>query len=241
MNKVITVLWKLFYVVFMLFAMLAFITYWILHFVLPHKVNRRFVYVVVTIWARVTLLSTGSRVEITGLENIPPERNLCLVGNHQSLFDIPAIMGWMGFPLGFIAKQELKKVPVIYHWMNELPCVFINRRNAREAMKSFQESAAVMKAGNPIVIFPEGTRAQSDNIAEFKAGSLKLPQMAGAVILPFAIKNTWRILEIDGNVHPIKVKLAILPPIYPTDPVYREKTGLPLYLQELITNKHREM
>ena len=241
MNWFLTLLWKIFYIFFMLLAFLAFITYYILHFILPHKVNRKFVYIVVTIWAKVTLLSTGSRVEISGLENIPAERNLCLVGNHQSFFDIPAIMGWSGFPLGFIAKQELKKVPAIYHWMRELPCVFINRQNAREAMKSFQESAAVMKAGNPIVIFPEGTRAKSDIIAEFKPGSLKLPQMAGAVILPFAIKNTWRIFEIDNKIHPIRVKLAFMPPIYPTDPVYKEKTGLPQYLQDLITAKHREM
>ena len=225
----------------MFFTMLAFIGYWLLRYLLPHKFNRRFVYVVVTWWARVTLLSTGSRVEITGKENIPTERNLCLVGNHQSLFDIPAIMGWMGFPLGFIAKQELKKVPIIYHWMKELPCVFINRKNAREAMKSFHESADVMKAGNPIVIFPEGTRAKSDNIAEFKAGSLKLPQMAGAVILPFTIKGTWRILEIDGDIHPIKVKLAILPPIYPGDPAYLDKANLPQYLQDIITKKHGEL
>jgi 1-acyl-sn-glycerol-3-phosphate acyltransferase len=230
-------LWKVFYVLFMLLCMVALCIHYIIRWFIPYKVGRRLIYHWVRFWGRVTVLSTGSRVEVSGLEHVPAERNLCLVGNHQSLFDIPTLLGWAGIPAGFIAKQELRKIPILSQWMQQLPCVFINRKNAREAMKSFQESAAVMKAGNPIVLFPEGTRAKSDTMGAFKPGSLKLPQMAGAIILPFAIKGTWQVHEIDGKFHSAKIKLCFMPPIYPEDDIYKDKDALIQKLHSDIESK----
>jgi len=232
--KPISFLWKVFYILFMLVCLMALIIYYVFGIFMTHRMKRGFVYMIVRFWARTTVLSTGSTVEITGLENIPQDHRICLIGNHQSLFDIPSLLGWMGISAGFIAKQELKKVPIISQWMQLLPSVFINRSSAREAIKSFQESVRIIQAGNPIVIFPEGTRAKSDNMAEFKAGSFKLATMAEATILPFAVSGTWRIFEIDGSIHSRKVKISILPPITPNDAIYHDKAGLPVYLHDLV-------
>ena len=230
-------LWKVFYILFMLFCLAALILYSLIQVFLSHRQKRRFVYKVVRFWGRVTVKSTGSKVIITGMENIPPERNLCLVGNHQSNFDIPSLVGWLGSPLGFVAKQELMKVPVIYHWMKVLPCVFINRKTPRDAMKSFKESASVIASGNPIALFPEGTRAKSDTMGSFKAGSLKLPQMARATILPFAIKGSWRLFEIDGNIHSSTIHIRIFPPIDPTHELYNDRDALAAHLHSMIQNE----
>lgn len=236
-----SLLWKTFFIFFMLCCLLALGIYYLLRPFIGLSKARRLVYHWVRFWGRVTVLSTGSKVQIEGLEKIPEARNLCLVGNHQSLFDIPALLGWIGIPAGFIAKQELRKVPVISQWMQLLPCVFINRKNAREAMKSFQDSAAVIKAGNPIVLFPEGTRAQGDVIGDFKAGSLKLPQMAEAIIVPFALSGTWRIYEIDKNIHPHLVKVRILDPIYPGDSIYRDRDLLLEHLKQSIGSAQNDL
>lgn len=239
--KLLSFLWKVFYVLFMILCMLTLIVYWIISPLLTKKARRRYIVTVVRIWARVSVLSTGSKVEVTGLENVPDTRQLCIIANHQSFFDIPAMLGWTGVHAGFIAKRELKKIPILSQWIQQLPSVFIDRSNARDAIRSFQESAEVIKAGNPIVIFPEGSRSKCDEIGTFKAGSLKLPLMADATILPVAVSGTWRIYEIDKDIHPRKVKVSVLPPVYPDDPVYHDKAKLPEYLHDQIEAELRKM
>jgi len=196
---------------------------------------------VVRFWARTTLLSTGSRVAVEGSENLPDHRNICFVSNHQGMFDIPLVLGFVGIPSGFIAKQELFKVTVLSHWMREIPCVFIDRGSARKAIESFQTSAEVIKSGHPMVIFPEGTRSKGDKMGDFHQGSLKLPAMAGATIVPLAIKGSWRVYEIDKNIHPVPLKLRILPAITPEDPIYNEKHNLTEHLHQLIESNLDQM
>ncbi|MDD4310452.1 MAG: lysophospholipid acyltransferase family protein, partial [Candidatus Cloacimonetes bacterium] len=196
-----TLLWKIFFILFMLFCLLAYLLFVILKLILPPAKYHAGVQWVVRFWARTTLLSTGSTVNVEGKENLPQHSNICFVSNHQGMFDIPLVLGFIGISTGFIAKQELFKIPVLSHWMREIPCVFIDRGSARKAMDSFHKSAEVIKAGHPMVIFPEGTRSRSDNMGEFHLGSLKLPSMANATIVPSVIKGSWSIFEIDKKIH----------------------------------------
>ena len=87
-----------------------------------------------------------------------------------------------------------------------------------------------------MVIFPEGTRAQSDEMADFKQGSFKLPQMAKATIVPLAIRGTWRVYEIDKQIHPVRLSLKVFPPIRPEDELYQDQRKLSAYLHDLIKN-----
>jgi 1-acyl-sn-glycerol-3-phosphate acyltransferase len=186
------------------------------------------------------VLSTGSKVVVTGKENLPSSGNICFVSNHQGLFDIPVILGFLGVHTGLVAKRELFRIPVLSQWMREIPCTFIDRRNPRKAIQTFQKSAELIKKGNPMVIFPEGTRSRSDKIGNFHLGSLKLPIMAEATIVPLAIKGSWRIYEIDKRIHSATVYLKILPPIKPTDDIYKDKQKLSTYLHSQISQALEE-
>jgi len=174
-------------------------------------------------------------VELSGEENLPETNDICFVANHQGMFDIPLVLGFIAKPSGFIAKQELYKIPVLSWWMREIPCVFIDRGSARKAMESFKTSAAVIQSGHPQVIFPEGTRSRGDQMGEFHLGSLKLAYIANATIVPLAIKNTWRVLEIDNRIHAAPLKLRILPAITPDDELYKDKHQLSQYLHDQIS------
>jgi 1-acyl-sn-glycerol-3-phosphate acyltransferase len=92
-----------------------------------------------------------------------------------------------------------------------------------------------------MVIFPEGTRSRSDKLGEFHQGSLKLPGMAGATIVPLAIKGSWRVFEIDKKIHAEKLKLRILPAITPDSDIYRDKRMLSEHLHQLIETTLNEM
>lgn len=236
-----SLLWKMFFITFMLGCMLAYFFFVIFKLVLPHRTYHNWVQKVVRFWARTTLLTTGSTVSVEGQENLPEHRNICFISNHQGMFDIPLVLGFTGIPCGFIAKQELFKIPVLSHWMREIPCVFIDRGSARKAMESFQHSAEVIKAGHPMVIFPEGTRSRSDSMGEFHIGSLKLPAMANASIVPMVIKGSWRIMEMDKKLHKAHLKMRILPPIEPDDPLCKDKHELAEHLHKLIASNLNEM
>ena len=234
LNKITSLLWKILFIIVMLITLFC-LPFKLLTklFLSPGNYHRQ-TWQFGRVWGWITLITTGSRVELVGSENIPTSGPVCFMGNHQSYFDIPALLGFVGSPMGFIAKQELAKVPVLSQWMTQLPSFFLDRDNARQAVKVFKEAAQVIREGQAMVIFPEGLRGERGKVTDFHLGSFKLPQMAGAVIVPFAIDGTWRIMEIDGNIHAVKVKITILPPVRPEDPLYSDKIALANHLRSSI-------
>ncbi len=230
-----SLLWKIWFIFFMLLCMLAFCALLVCKLLLPKGLYRKIVYTCVRFWGRQTVLSTGSKVELSGMENLPESNDICFVANHQGMFDIPLVLGFIAKPSGFIAKKELFKIPVLSWWMREIPCVFIDRDSPRAAMGSFKTSAEVIKSGHPQIIFPEGTRSRSDQMGEFHLGSLKLAYMANAAIVPLAIKGTWRVHEIDKGIHSVPLKLRVLPAITPDDELYKDKHQLARHLYDQIS------
>lgn len=145
-------------------------------------------------WARLLLKATGLNVIINGKEN-----NIdgpCLyVANHQSVVDIPLLISAINKPVGAVAKQELEKVPVLSYWCKGIGCVFLNRTNPREGIKSILQGTENLKKGQSMFIFPEGTRSQGGPIKEFKKGSVKMAIKANVPIIPITIDGTYKIYE----------------------------------------------
>jgi 1-acyl-sn-glycerol-3-phosphate acyltransferase len=160
---------------------------------------------------------TGARVEVHGLERFPRDaQRLCVVSNHQSLFDIPLLVGYLPVKLGFIAKKELGRIPVLNMWMPALGSVLINRRNRRSAIEAIGAGVRRIKEGTPLAVFPEGTRSRSGGMGRFKPGSLKLALRADAVIVPVTIDGTYAIFEGAGGIHSADIKLTVHDPV-PTE------------------------
>jgi len=145
----------------------------------------------------------GSRVIYHGLENLPEQKGVLFVGNHQSYLDIPAILSVMEAPTAFVSKKSVGKKPFLGPILAMLGCVSIDRENLRQSLTAIKEASQRLTEGLNMVIFPEGTRSQGPDIAEFKKGSIKAATMVGAPIVPFRLENVYAILE--GN-KGIKVK-----------------------------------
>lgn len=140
----------------------------------------------------------GVKVTVKGLENLPEGQPVLYVGNHRSYFDI--LVGYVTIPgkLGFVAKKEMERYPVLSSWMVNLNCLFLDRRNLREGMKAILEGIEKVKCGVSIWIFPEGTRNNHEDICElmpFKEGSLKIAEKAGCPVVPVAISGTAEVFE----------------------------------------------
>ncbi|SET38058.1 1-acyl-sn-glycerol-3-phosphate acyltransferase [Oceanobacillus limi] len=169
---------------------------------------------------------TGSTVQVNGQEKLLDEPVL-YVANHQGLFDILAFLGYLGRPVGFIAKKEIKKLPIIRTWMELLYCVFIDRKDRRQSIQAINQGIENLKAGHSLVIFPEGTRSRGNKLGEFKSGSLRLALKARVPIVPVSIDGTYHMLEGNkGRVKPSTVSMTIHDPIYPAD--YQDKKGAEL-------------
>ncbi|MDY5577045.1 MAG: lysophospholipid acyltransferase family protein [Lachnospiraceae bacterium] len=155
-----------------------------------------FSYFLVTKTFYLVRLLSGTKVDIIGLENVPKNQPVLFVGNHRSYFDI--ILNYSILPplMGFVSKIEIKKVPILAQWMVNMNCLFLDRSSPKEGLKMIHDGVEKLQNGISIFIFPEGTRAKSDDtMAEFKGGSLKMAEKANVPIVPVAINNTSAIFE----------------------------------------------
>ena len=165
-------------------------------------------------WAATTCERFGITVEVTGQENIPEEDGFVVIANHQGYLDIVALMyAFEGHQIGFIAKDNLEKVPYISKWIRMSRGYFIKRGDARASLKTIQKGIEDVKKGYNMVIFPEGTRSKCSETGEFKGGSFKLATKAKAPILPVAMNGSYHFFEDTGVVKPCTVTMEILPPV----------------------------
>lgn len=175
----------------------------------------------VTNWASRLLWLAGGKVEVIGKENIPDETAV-FVSNHQSDFDIPVVLTQVGKPHALMAKQSLAKVPGIHGWMNLLQCIFLDRDDEKQAVRALMDGTKLVKAGNSMTIFPEGTRSKGGPVKEFKGGAFRIATSAKVPIVPVTIEGTYHLLEEHGRIHPGQVRVTIHEPI-PTAGMSRQE------------------
>ncbi|MGP1588205.1 MAG: lysophospholipid acyltransferase family protein [Treponemataceae bacterium] len=154
---------------------------------------------------------TGSEIEVIGLENIPTDRSVVYIANHQGMMDMPLLLGGIPFLKSFIAKKEASKIPVLSTWMKFMHCIFIDRKNIRQSLEAIHKGVEIIKSGYSMVIFPEGTRSRGGPVKPFKPGSFKLAFNSEAPIVPVSIDGTWHILEETGKIQGSKLRLVVHP------------------------------
>ncbi|TFB13913.1 1-acyl-sn-glycerol-3-phosphate acyltransferase [Filobacillus milosensis] len=170
-----------------------------------HEVPKRF--------ARKFFKQSGSKMIVKGEENIP-EGSYLIVGNHQANYDIFAYLGYFKEPFGFISKIEVSKLPIVRPWMEVMGCLFLDRDNRRQSVKTFKKGIELLRDGHPLAIFPEGTRSLGSEMLPFKSGSFSLAKKAKVPVLPVMIEGTYKIMEENKNrIKKATVHMAICEPI----------------------------
>jgi 1-acyl-sn-glycerol-3-phosphate acyltransferase len=186
-------------------------------------------------WSNFLLHRTGCSIEIVDQKYVPKDQAVLFVSNHQGEFDIPLLLATIERRMGFIAKKELAAVPLMGWWMTTVGCVFINRDDRRASLEAAKESIAKLQSGHSLVVFPEGTRSDCAEMAEFKKGSLNLATRAGVSILPIAIKDTFKIKNKNQfNIHKAHVRVTFFPPIDTGNLTNEEKENLTEKVQGII-------
>lgn len=166
-------------------------------------------------WSRMIMKITGSKVTVTG-KHLIPEGPVLFIANHEGDFDVPVLLGFIEKPFGFVSKMEVKKVPVLSSWMEVMNCVFLDRKDRRQAIRSIRNGVNLLKQGHSMIIFPEGTRSKGGPVSAFKAGSFRLAKDAGVPIVPISIKGTSDVFEKNNRmVRPSAINITVGQPIPP--------------------------
>ena len=148
-------------------------------------------------WAfKMILFLAGTKVVIKGEENVPKNEPVLYVGNHRSYFDIVITYSRVPDLTGYIAKKEMLRWPLLVNWMKNLHCLFLDRQDVKQGLKTILTAIDKVKAGISICIFPEGTRNRANyTFMEFHEGSFKVASKSGCAVVPMAIYNSAAIFE----------------------------------------------
>lgn len=169
---------------------------------------------VASLWATILLKVTGVRVEISNLENIDPDQAYIFAANHQSAFDILALLSKLKVQFRWLAKDSLFTIPIFGWAMKRIGYIPINRSHAKQAYQSLILAAEKIKEGTSVVIFPEGTRQQGDRLGAFKKGGFVLSLKSKQPIVPISILGSGQIMPKKKiNITPGTIRIVLGKPI----------------------------
>ena len=235
----------IFLVIFLILSIPVFFVEWVIG-----KFNRKardYSSLRIVQWGfKLILKVTGVETIVIGEENVPDEPVL-YIGNHRSFFDILLTYSRCPRLTGYVAKKELKKIPLLSTWMKYLYCLFLDRENIKEGLKTILQAIEYVKQGISICIFPEGTRNKGEELSmlPFKDGAFKIATKTNCAIVPVSMNNTAEMLENHfPKVKRTKVVVEYGKPIYPNELDKETKKHIGTYVQEIIQttiNKNAEL
>ena len=165
-------------------------------------------------WASSVLWVSRVRVRVTYLEPLDPDQSYLFAANHQSAYDIFALLGKLKFQFRWLAKESLFKTPFMGWAMTRVGYIPINRENPKSAYKSLLVAAEKIKGGTSVLIFPEGTRQPPNHLGEFKKGGFILAAKAGRPMVPVSISGSGQVMpQKSYSLHSGTIELVIGKPI----------------------------
>lgn len=200
-------------IIFYLIAVISFIigTLITIPFAVITREHHKVFHFSARIWAKLLMLTSGVRVHISGLNNIPKEGGVIFASNHQGAFDILIHLAYLPRYFRFVAKSELFKIPFFGWYMSLAGYVPIEREISTSAHRTIGSVSDVLSKGDCILIFPEGTRSKTGELGPFKRGSLMAAFSSGATVVPVAISGSYKMMPKKTyliNIVPVSMKFG---------------------------------
>jgi 1-acyl-sn-glycerol-3-phosphate acyltransferase len=190
-------------------------------------------------WSRVWLITSGTRLEIEGGENIDPARSYVVVANHLSTFDIMACLLAVPLPIRFLAKKELFRIPVLAQGMRAIGIIEVDRE-ARGAIHADvnRQSKELIEKGRSLIIYAEGTRPRNGVMKRFKKGAFTMAIAGQLPVLPLSIHGSYEAWPpgtplVRGGL----IQIVIDKPIETEGLSHSDTTDLRDQVQEVITGR----
>jgi 1-acyl-sn-glycerol-3-phosphate acyltransferase len=190
------------------------------HWLLP---DHRTVWGFAKLQARNLARLCGVEVAVRGLEHVRDGGPFIFTPNHQSHFDIAALLGFLPGDNRFATKKELFSDPILGSVLDTLGMIPIDREQPLESVRTLGELEGVPFS---IIIFPEGTRGPGDRLLPFKKGPFVVAIRLGMPVVPIAIRGAGRVMPKGGylGIRPGRIEIIVEKPI-PTAGLRYEDRG----------------
>ena len=151
--------------------------------------------------------------------NVP----VVFVANHQSMFDILALLACLPLDFKFVVKKELMAVPLWGFAMKKAGYIFIDREDSRKNRELIRETVLKIQQGSSVLFFAEGTRSEDGRLAPFKRGAFFLASQSGRDVVPLVIQGSRLVLPKKSlRIRSGHISVTILPPV--TDPALKKNS-----------------
>lgn len=200
-----------------LFGLWSFIAIFLGGFLNLIRIKNGMEWVAKYFWSPVVLPLMQTKLIIENGERIDPNENYLIMGNHNSFIDIPVLFKSMPFYTYFIAKKELRKIPLLGWYIKAYGMIFIDRSDKIKSKESIAKAGELVAKGKHVIIFPEGTKSKDGKVAPFKKGGFHLAEQAQVPILPVKIEGARKVwpnkkpFQLGRGTIVVKVGEPILP------------------------------
>jgi fatty-acyl-CoA synthase len=206
--------WEIVYGVYFVIVFLIWIipTCWIVRFIDDQRAAGRFT----SSALKLLFALIGCRVRVVGKQYMDTPGAKIYASNHTSNFDVLPLMMGLGVPYHFVAKREVRNMPFIGTFLKQMGHVWFDRKDGDERLRQAEQIQELLRQGESVFIFPEGTFATEDGVRPFQLGAFKAAVSSGAPIIPVSIAGSRQFLR-DGTYlpRPTDVTLTLSAPIYP--------------------------
>ena len=171
--------------------------------------NGNLVHYIGKFWALFNVYLFGTRLSIRGKEKMEKGRAYIIMSNHQSVFDVWALIGKLPLQLRWIMKAGIKKVPVFGYALQRMGHIYLDRKKSKDTLLGLEAAAKKIRDGTSVVIFPEGTRSKDGRLQKFHRGGAVLAVKSGVPILPVTV-NGGRFVLPKGTLALMPGKIEVV-------------------------------
>jgi fatty-acyl-CoA synthase len=158
----------------------------------------------------------GLRVRVVGKEYMDTPGAKIYAANHTSYFDVLPIMLGLGVSYRFVAKREVLHMPFIGTFLKQMGHLWFERTDKSSRLRQAEEMEELLRNGESVFVFPEGTFTSDDGVRPFQLGAFKAAVAAGVPIVPISLAGTRKFLREGTYIpRPTSVTITVSPPIYP--------------------------
>lgn len=176
-----------------------------------HWKNAWWLHHIQAFWSRCFCYLFFIPTNVTGVENIRHGESYVFVSNHQSMFDIFMIYGWLPVIFKWLMKKELRRIPFVGWACQCAGHIFVDRGHARAAQSSLVGIEKQLNNGICTVIFPEGTRSKDGQIGPFKRGAFQIAWDLKLKVIPLSLTGCYEVLpkgQFLISRHPIRMTIG---------------------------------
>jgi 1-acyl-sn-glycerol-3-phosphate acyltransferase len=167
-----------------------------------------------TLWAKLTMKSILSPLRVVGLDQVDTSKPHVYAVNHGSALDIPALYAYLPFQFRILHKKELLAYPIVGWHLKRSKQVCVDQQNPSRSIGQIKSALRTLRAGMPLVIFPEGGRTPDGRIQPFLPGAFFLAIKAEIDIVPIALRGMYELLPMNTyHIKPRPLEMRVGKPI----------------------------